>query len=515
MHSAIDFYARGKEQEVSARDYIYGRYPKGRFVCPECGEYVFLTKDKSRNQIFRHYNRTDSTPECEKRVDTVPVESIYERIGLPLYLKEEQSGHYRLFISFRAIPSAELNLIERERLELKIDDRIKYKINSERFSSEHSYWIPIDHMPTAEHYKISYIGNKANQAFLIKHWGNYAEALLRYGAVFKCMDNGAGRKLHKGDSISIGSEYYWAIRDPKMISDLPGIQRSCAGKLILSKRAFFVYRVSFSSKMKDAEFNRLSYFFLKELKLHLLEKESTIFPIWPPVVKQGDSYISSSDVTALYGAVESGNVKPIIFGYYRNDSLSECLNVDKNSIVKLRVKSDYQYFVVDRKNVSTGLNLKRGSWLYDEVQAGIDIAVNNDHVEPYGKYQCTPGVLTIDISSKAELVIFCKKTVQIITGEEHFEVRQIEHMDFAILYREAEILLVIDNSSFKDLGGDLGKQWSEMLIRYENTYSVAIPYTIRKKLAAVADQYRLIRRALEKNAIPLVVLRIMEKTNNV
>ena len=88
MNTAIDFYSRGKEKEAEARDYSTSQwYPRGRFICPECGEEVCLTKSKYKN-FFRHYKRTAQTPECERRVDSVPSESIYERIGLLLYVKE-------------------------------------------------------------------------------------------------------------------------------------------------------------------------------------------------------------------------------------------------------------------------------------------------------------------------------------------------------------------------------------------------------------------------------------------
>lgn len=87
MNTAIDFYSRGKEKEAEAKDFTSSAwYPRGRFICPECGEDVCLNRSKYK-KFFRHYRRTEQTPECERRVDSTPSESIYKRIGLPLYIK--------------------------------------------------------------------------------------------------------------------------------------------------------------------------------------------------------------------------------------------------------------------------------------------------------------------------------------------------------------------------------------------------------------------------------------------
>ena len=72
MKYAIDRYEMELEKEVSA-DIFYNKYiprKKDRFFCPECGEPVFWSsRGGLQPDKFSHYNKTEQTPECDKRVD--------------------------------------------------------------------------------------------------------------------------------------------------------------------------------------------------------------------------------------------------------------------------------------------------------------------------------------------------------------------------------------------------------------------------------------------------------------
>ena len=94
MKTAIDCYARGKQREANADEYSRMRsYSQGRFICPECGELVHLTGSKYSNH-FSHYKKTDISAQCDRRVDGMPTQSVYERIGLPLYLRKDGNGDF-------------------------------------------------------------------------------------------------------------------------------------------------------------------------------------------------------------------------------------------------------------------------------------------------------------------------------------------------------------------------------------------------------------------------------------
>ena len=89
MKKAIDCYARGKQKEVSADEYNRNySYDRDRFICPACGENVFLTGNGKSNH-FSHYKKSSTSIDCDRRVDGVSTESIYERVGLPMYIRKK------------------------------------------------------------------------------------------------------------------------------------------------------------------------------------------------------------------------------------------------------------------------------------------------------------------------------------------------------------------------------------------------------------------------------------------
>ena len=89
MKFAIDRYITGLEKEVCADDF-YGKYiprKSSRFYCPECGLQVYwVSKGGNQPNKFKHPPRTETSPECDKRVDGRSDLYLYERVGLPVYL---------------------------------------------------------------------------------------------------------------------------------------------------------------------------------------------------------------------------------------------------------------------------------------------------------------------------------------------------------------------------------------------------------------------------------------------
>ena len=103
MKTAIDFYERGKLREANANEYNRASYySRSRFICPECGEPVHLTGSKYSN-FFSHFKKTDISAECDRRVDGVSTISLYQRMGLPIYLRCEDEEKFGLYIGFKRV----------------------------------------------------------------------------------------------------------------------------------------------------------------------------------------------------------------------------------------------------------------------------------------------------------------------------------------------------------------------------------------------------------------------------
>jgi predicted RNA-binding Zn-ribbon protein involved in translation (DUF1610 family) len=104
MRYAVDRYILGHEREIAAKSFLPLSYipsRKERFFCPECGETVFF-RAKGDGEFY-HQKQTESTPECDKRVDGRSGLSLYERTGLSMYIVPKQ---YRRTVLFGNILSA-------------------------------------------------------------------------------------------------------------------------------------------------------------------------------------------------------------------------------------------------------------------------------------------------------------------------------------------------------------------------------------------------------------------------
>lgn len=512
MNTAIDFYSRGKEKEAEAKDYsTFNFYPRGRFICPECGEDVYLSKSKYKN-FFKHYKRTSQTPECERRVDSVPNESIYERMGLPLYLREESVGHYKMYMGFQALSEEDLERAERDHCEIWVNGRVKYRISRERFSHTHSYLMPIDFAPYVDYYTVSYFGSQENKSVFERNWGGYAEAFMEGGALFKA-EGRSGRKLHKGDSIATGTNYFWAIRSGKSLSGLRGIQYELCGKLSLTNCTYNIFRVVFKSRISDGDFEVLSRYLLKELKVHLLEKVANLTPIWPPVIRQGDRFVVSENIPVIYSAVESGNAFPVVFGYYKNNPVPLYLTSGNSPIISLPIEQQHQYFTVDRKNVSTGLIIEKGSWAEDSCCRSISLVVNGESITTPGELKHHESNIVINMAPGADVVIKRKNSIEIYKKLKDYEVKSLTPCDKVFIFNNAEFLLLVQR---EESGGTYEaltntEELECLFKRYESTYKVPIPLKIRTILITYFHKTTFASKILAEGKIPLALIQNIER----
>ena len=146
MKTAIDFY--DKEKEANADDYDRSLfYSKERFICPECGYSVHLTGRKNNN-YFSHYKKSADSAECDRRVDGDPIDSVYKRIGLPLYLKSINSKEFQLYMAFKPVSETILDKATKDNVKITIDNKSVFQINNERFSNDSITLIPIDFIPS-------------------------------------------------------------------------------------------------------------------------------------------------------------------------------------------------------------------------------------------------------------------------------------------------------------------------------------------------------------------------------
>ena len=372
MRYAIDRYVAGKEREVSASEF-YGTYiPRehGRFFCPECGEPVYWRSRGGPNpDVFYHKEKTDRTPECDKRVDGRSDLSLMQRVGLPLYLVKEHESVFKLNMSFPALGQQLFEKLCAEQVVVKISaGNMREKtlpINASNFYGNNTTLIPVDFFPDyGRNYRISVSSSK--WSFSIgKRWADFADGIESRGGIFTHSDNG-GKKVHRGDSIAIGQTYFLVSRH--FDSPYHEIKTQAVGKVYLNHQEHTVYTLVVNVSTADSSrFSLINSYIKHTFGVWLLEKVPELIPLWPPVVFQ-EEMAPVVQTDKVYCSVISGNDDPKVY-LYTPSGVNE-VDVYKhgtNKTVTIPLRNDLSVSV-DRKYIGRELNFSSAKSFYSEFE---------------------------------------------------------------------------------------------------------------------------------------------------
>ena len=376
MKYAIDRYGIGAEIEVDADNFdnqYYIPQRRSRFYCPECNEIVFFrAKGGSHPNQFYHQEKTDRTPECDKRVDGRSNLTISQRVGLPLFITRISTGIFQLNIGFPALGNKTLENAAKFDCTVKISSYQQcrtVKVDQSNFLSDNTTLIPINFIPLhGRNYSISIEGR--TQIFeLQRKWSDYADGFEPNGAIFSYSETG-GKKIRRGDSISTNRDYYAVVRNDFL--NHPNISQVTIGKLMINKTAFkiikFIIDVSVDS---TREFTKISSYMKSYFGVWLLECQPELIPIWPPVVEQ-DYLIPVKNDSNVICMVSSGNAEPNVYSYSGNAVYRKDIKTVSNGIhsVELSIGLIPTILSVDRKYAGREVTfiakaLHRSSYSYD------------------------------------------------------------------------------------------------------------------------------------------------------
>lgn len=363
MKTAIDNYELGKQKEVNADSFPYSFHANNRrFKCPECGEVVFLRNYKKTNsKIFYHRRKDETTKECDLRVDGKSNLSIYDRLGLPLYLRKNSLGEFYFAVSFRSVPENVLLQCEKRKAFIKLYESNSstclsvFNVDRLNFRSNSTTLLPIKCLPRYNsRIYISYSDNYV-KSYLEKYWPEYINSLIpSYGALFSAEDN-EGKIIRPGDNISTYTDYYW-VKTSDRLPNYNGLNVNKIAQFRLNNVDYFVYKGSFDLKTENRrDYINLSNYLEDNLKVTLLEKKSTVIPLWPPCIKNDMGYEIVKKST-VYCKVVSTNDNPIIHTYsndFKNASSRKMNSTDK--IITFFPTKNGILINVDKKMTSTGL----------------------------------------------------------------------------------------------------------------------------------------------------------------
>lgn len=354
---AIDRYGIGSEIEVDADDFdnqYYIPQRRTRFFCPECNEIVFFrAKGGSHPNQFFHQEKTDRTPECDKRVDGRSELTISQRVGLPLFITQISTGDFQLNIGFPALGSKTLDNAARLDCTVKISSYQQcrtVKVNQSNFLSDNTTLIPVNFIPLyGKNYSIS-IEGRTPLFDLQRKWSDYADGFESNGAIFSYSETG-GKKVRRGDSISTNRYYYAVVKNDFLYHS--NICQTTIGKVIINNTFFKIIKFQIDVSVDNKrDYTTISSYIKSNFGVWVLECPPELIPIWPPVVQQ-DYMIPVKNDSNVICFVSSGNDEPNVYSYSGNEVFRKEVKTISNGIhtVELSLGLHPTVLSVDRKYV--------------------------------------------------------------------------------------------------------------------------------------------------------------------
>lgn len=447
MKYAVDRYILGREREVTADSFlplsdIPGR--KERFFCPECGETVFF-RAKGSGEFYHQKQIEGITPECDKRVDGRSGLSLYEQTGLSMYIVHDADKRYCLGISFPPLGRQALDAATRQEVRVRIaacgKDR-KFRVSHVLFFADQSTLLPVDFLPPAgEHYTIE-IQNAGGIAGIRQKWANYADGFETAGALFQYGEE-SGRKIHHGDGISTGKQYYLVTERP-YTPPYPEIHSERIGFIRLKGGEFTVSRLTVNVSTRNAtRYSLINSYLRSRFGVWLLETTPELTTLWPPTVLQQDAQVPVvSAVRKIYCSVSSGNNTPNVYSYLGN-SVSQ-LSVVENSVILPFYGSEIAASV-DRKYVGREMFYRRTLRSTHAFSYRVSLEDGSGHPLDWETFTqaSLAAVRSIKANAKMELRIGCKGNIY-----QHVTIRENITQMPALEYPEEVYLLVRENNDY-------------------------------------------------------------------
>lgn len=465
MKYAIDRYEMGLEKEVSA-DIFYNKYiprKKGRFFCPECGEPVFWSsRGGSQPDKFSHYNKTEQTPECDKRVDGRSELNLYERVGLPVYLTIRDVNQFSLMIGFPAVGEKSLAIAASQNIKVCIAGAEHYRkvsVNAVNFLEDGITLVPINFIPyPGKNFGVTIEPVEALE--LRKKWSDYADGFGYGGAIFTYEETG-GKKIRKGGNVSSDKQYYVIARQfdpPQEISS----QR--LGTIILSKNVYNVYLITINISVEDA--NRYRYvkdYMQRQFGVWLLQTSPELIPLWPPMAEQGRMIPVKSNVK-MYCSVSSGNDEPNVYRYDGSEVFP--LAVDKTEgdshTVSFSIHCQEIFLSVDRKYAGREIAFQSKKVIHPKYEYNFYIEKGNGDLVEWK--DITKDVISepFFLNSNAKMEVYIGTRDKIF---QHISVRE-QRVAVPAQYNSEEIMFVEEDGVFihyRTKAANRGKSLKETL----------------------------------------------------
>lgn len=417
MDKAKENYKIGEIRVVSASQIKaeYGRsipYGEKKFFCNNCGEYVtYVNRDKGKT-FFRHIKKTDETKECELRIGVQRQLSVYQKVGIPIYLKKDSNGNFSLYIGFYAIDKKVIEELKHEKASIKIygvkgnSNLIKnYFIDNLNFSSNITTLKQIHFI--SPKYRIQYSSLNAKISLRPK-WGDEIEGINFNGALFKFGKNG-GQKVKINEEITTNTDYFCISKDSSKFRYINDIDYKELGIISFVNATYKVYKIRLISSIYSNK--KLVEFFREFFKVSLVNKPAEIISIWPPIInndKKIELFFNKNNLLLLKST--QANTKAFI---HKMDHFSEInlSKIDDNKyIFKLSPLSIERAININDEYNSEYILVSNHKDKIDTFNNEIILTDINENIIEKGKYNELPldRKLKIYSNSEVELIHYRK-----------------------------------------------------------------------------------------------------------
>lgn len=331
MEKAKENYKSGEIRIVSAEQIKkqHGRTissEEKRFFCLTCGEYVAYVNSVKKKSYFRHIKKTAETKECELRTEGQNKLFVYQKVGLPIYIKKNQNDKFSIHIGFYGIDKKDIQPLKNENIIISSSKdnknfENKYFIDDINFNIENTTLKQINFI--CPKYKILYSSRKAHNT-LNKIWGNEIEGINDNGAIFKYGENG-GRKVRINEEITIDTDYYCISQDDNIFKGIFGIDSEEVGYISVKNGVYKVYKIRMIFNLWNRK--ELCEFFREYFKVDLVAKSSEIIPLWPPTIDTDKNIVLFYTQMKLLLLLKSVQPNPSLFihriDYFSNVDIEE------------------------------------------------------------------------------------------------------------------------------------------------------------------------------------------------
>lgn len=526
MDKAKENYKIGQVRTVTAKqiEEEYKRrvqYKEKKFFCPNCGEYVTFAYGKKNKSFFRHANENEETKECDLRSKSEGELSIYQKIGLPLYLKKESNNKYQLYIGFYSLGESNVNdLIRRQsKITIKAAKTISgykktYYIDNINFFTDKTTLKSINF--TSTKYNLEYSSKEARNLAYEK-WGKEIEGINTNGALFKFGENG-GRKIRINEEIESDTDYFCIYKYNNIFKDYDGITTEECGDIVFLNGIYKVYKIRFSIMGKQAKL--ISEFCRENFKVSLVNKLSDITPIWPPMIKKDNKVGMVYDKNNLL-LIRSTDKNTRAFMHKKNIYKEILLNnIEKNKYLIKILPSSIENVI----NINDEYNSKYlFIFKYNEEIKGFNneilIKDINENIIEKGKFHKLPldGKLKIQSNSEVELLHYRKNILL-----KNHKIKSLGTMVEDIKFGDRlSIKIGLKNETileYKKVKIELNKVFNDFEI-YKSLKNLECYYepvdiyikSILKNIKQYPQTYNLVKYYTETNRMPIGAKRILKK----